>query len=80
MASESKPGCEPDNDKDKYRCAKNCTLRFSDGSCGSYGADYCGPKTHPAIQTARYASPMGLADHMEQIFATKFKLSKTLNN
>jgi hypothetical protein len=56
MASESKPGCEPDNDKDKYRCAKNCTLRFSDGSCGSYGADYCGPEARCAKNcTLRYS-------------------------
>jgi hypothetical protein len=25
------------------RCVRNCTARYSDGSCRTYGADYCAP-------------------------------------
>ena len=53
MPSMRHDDCEPDN----KTCVPNCTYRYSNGQCGSYGADYCGPKASCAVNcTYRYSN------------------------
>ena len=39
----SKKCDDDDDDNDPIKCVSNCTGRFSDGRCYSYGSDICGP-------------------------------------
>lgn len=48
------PRC--DDDDNNAACAQNCSARFSDGSCYSYGTDYCGPRAACSAHcTARFS-------------------------
>ncbi len=38
--------CDPDDDDDKYECVQQCTGRYSDGTCYTYGPDFCGPNAN----------------------------------
>ncbi|MEK6628706.1 MAG: hypothetical protein AABY53_08765 [Bdellovibrionota bacterium] len=43
LISPSRECDDDDNKPDPVRCVPNCTWRRSDGSCISYGPDFCGP-------------------------------------
>ena len=39
-----------------HTCVANCTVRYSDGRCGSYDKDFCGPNAKCAAHcTVRYS-------------------------
>ena len=48
--------CNP-NEPEPTTCVPHCTVRYSDGSCGSYGQDICGPNMNCVPHcTVRYSN------------------------
>lgn len=46
-----------DDDDRSPTCAANCTYRYANGSCASYGSDFCAPKASCAAKcTSRYTN------------------------
>lgn len=53
----SSSGRHCEEEDDKQTCVPKCSVRYSNGSCASYGADYCGKNASCAENcTVRYSN------------------------